>query len=258
MREGGTVNARQRYLETMKFGKPDRAFLLHPWLWTSTLERWHTEGLPPDVHVDEYFGTDRYETVPVRPACSPRSSARCSSEGETRIVRRAGEGQIIREFTERPDMNMPQWLDYPLKTREDWEREFKPRLDPALAGPLSALVGGLRRGRSATATTRSASAPARSSAGSATGWGSSGSRYMLFDDPRSSTRWSSTSSWSSARRSTGARRRSARLRADVGGHGRARAARSCSPRTFREFQVPAYKRVTGLLRDHGVDVIMVD
>ena len=102
------MNARQRYIETMTFGKPDRAFLLYPWLWEGTLERWHSEGLPPDVWVDEYFETDRYETIPVASASCPVPEREVlRAEGDTRIVRRAGEGQIIREFTERPDLTCP-------------------------------------------------------------------------------------------------------------------------------------------------------
>ncbi len=126
------MNARERYHATMEFGQPDRAFLLFPWLWPSTLERWHTEGLPPDVDVEAYFGTDRQEAAPIDTFIVPPIDYEVlKEEGETRIARRWREGQIMREFKHRPEMNMPQWLDYPVKTREDWEREYKPRFDPS-------------------------------------------------------------------------------------------------------------------------------
>ena len=45
--------------------------MLNPWLWQSTKERWMTEGLPPDVDVEDYFGSDRRESVPVNVGLVP-------------------------------------------------------------------------------------------------------------------------------------------------------------------------------------------
>lgn len=44
------MNPRERYLETLLFGKPDYIPLTPGWPRESTLTAWHTQGLPPDVH----------------------------------------------------------------------------------------------------------------------------------------------------------------------------------------------------------------
>lgn len=59
------MNARERFLETLKFGRPDRPFLLPQWFFEETIERWQSEGLPADVDIGEFFGFHRYELIPV-------------------------------------------------------------------------------------------------------------------------------------------------------------------------------------------------
>jgi len=255
------MNARQRYLETMCFGQPDRAFLLYPWLWAGTLERWHTEGLPPDVHVDEYFGTDRYETIPcvsgflsLLPA-PEREVLRI--EGETRIVRRAGEGQIIREFTNRPDLNMPQWLDYPLKSRDDWEQKFKPLLNPYSPARYPLWW------EDYVASVQERDYPLGVNAGSFFGWvrnwmGLERLSYMTADDPMLVHEIVDYLAWficeTIHRALDDVHPDFALIWEDMAGKG----GPLTSPRLFRQFQMPAYKKVTELLHDHGVHVIMVD
>ena len=252
------MDARERYIQTMTFGKPDRPFLLPPWLWTSTLERWHSEGLPQDVHVDEYFGTDRYQTVPIVTGLFPAVDREVlSSDSETRIVRRAGEGQIIREFKDRPDMNMPQWLDYPLKNRDDWERAFRPRLDPYSPGRYPLWWSDYVR------SVADRDYPLGIAAGSYFGWirnwmGLERLSLSFYDDPALIHEMVEYLSWficeAIHRALDDVRPDFALIWEDMAGKG----GPLCSPRTFREFQVPAYKRVTSFLRDHGVNIILVD
>ena len=252
------MNARERYHQTMEFGRPDRAFLLHPWLWTSTAERWHNEGLPNDVQVDAYFDTDRYETAPIDVGLLPGIRREVlKEEGHTRLVRRAGEGQIIREFIDRPDMNMPQWLDYPLKTRADWEREFKPRLDPKSPGRYPLWWDDYVR------RVQDRDYPLGISAGSYFGWvrnwmGLERLSYMIYDDPgliHDIVDHIATCVCETIERALGQIHFDfALMWEDMAGKGHP----LCSPRSFREFQVPAYKRVTDLLHRYGVNIIMVD
>jgi hypothetical protein len=252
------MNARERYHQTMEFAQPDRAFLLPPWLWTSTVERWHNEGLPADTHVDAYFDTDRYEVAPIKVGLLPSIRREVlKEEGETRLVRREGEGQIIREFIDRPDMNMPQWLDYPLKTREDWEREFKPRLDPTSPGRYPLWWEEYVR------RVKDRDYPLGISAGSYFGWvrnwmGLERLSYMLYDDPalvHDIVDHIATCVCETIERALGDIQFDfALIWEDMAGKGHP----LCSPRSFREFQGPAYRRVTDLLRRSGVNVILVD
>ncbi|MCL4545142.1 MAG: hypothetical protein M1118_11195 [Chloroflexi bacterium] len=252
------MDARQRYHETMQFGQPDRTFLLPPWLWNSTIERWHGEGLPADVHVDAFFGTDRYQVAPISVGLLPGTEREVlKEEGETRLVRRGGEGQIVREFKDRPDMNMPQWLDYPLKTREDWEREFKPRLDPTSPKRYPLWWDDYVR------TVQDRDYPLGISAGSFFGWvrnwmGLERLSYTFADDPlllHEIIDHIATCVCETIHRALDAIQFDfALIWEDMAGKGRP----LCSPTTFQEFQVPAYQRVTDLLHRHGVNIILVD
>ncbi|MEI6503434.1 MAG: hypothetical protein WCP21_20670, partial [Armatimonadota bacterium] len=49
---------RERFLATADFAPTHRTYLLPVWAWDETYARWRAEGLPPDAHLGEYFGTD--------------------------------------------------------------------------------------------------------------------------------------------------------------------------------------------------------
>jgi len=55
------MNARERFLETLRFGEPDRVPHYDQSVREDTLERWHREGLPRDVSVEEFFELDHWE-----------------------------------------------------------------------------------------------------------------------------------------------------------------------------------------------------
>jgi len=251
------MNSRERFLETMRFGKPDRAFMLYPWLWTSTLERWHSEGLPPDVHVDEYFGTDRYEVVPINVNLLPNFEREVLREdGEFRVVRRP-DGQLIKEFKHRPDLNMPTWLDFPLKNRDDWEREFKPRLDPRSPARYPIWWDDYAR------SVRDRDYPLAINAGSFFGWirnwmGLERLSLTFYDDPGLVRDMMDYLGWHICetihRALDTVQFDFALMWEDMA----CKAGPLCHPKQFREFMLPNYKKVTQLLREHGIDIIMVD
>ncbi len=59
------MNARERFLETMRGGRPDRVPYFEEGLRDDVLEQWHRQGLPPDADLSEMFHTDRRERLPV-------------------------------------------------------------------------------------------------------------------------------------------------------------------------------------------------
>ncbi len=122
------MNAQERFLETLNFGKPDRLPLMEfMYYWPETLERWQQEGLPAGVDLVEYFGYDRFEFLPVDFNFLPPFEVEVFEEDEeTRIVRDAT-GVIKREF--KHGSAMPHYLEFPIKTRRDF-LELKERLDP--------------------------------------------------------------------------------------------------------------------------------
>lgn len=60
------MNARERYLGTAGFRPLDRTFLLPPWAWGATRERWQSEGLPADVSLAEHFHIDKEGCFPLQ------------------------------------------------------------------------------------------------------------------------------------------------------------------------------------------------
>ncbi len=56
------------------------------WFWNSTIERWRKEGMPSDVHVEEYFGFDRMEYLPVSLGLVPTFETKIIEEEVKRKV----------------------------------------------------------------------------------------------------------------------------------------------------------------------------
>jgi len=130
------MTQRERFLKTASFDNPDRTFLLAPWCWYETMDRWTKEGLPTDTDLCEYFQTDREDCVPFKfngpygPYLYPPFKEEVVSVTENHIIERDRDGNLLKLFKDDKYRSMPQWLSYAMKTREDWERDIKPRFDP--------------------------------------------------------------------------------------------------------------------------------
>jgi len=129
------MNARERFLSTLHYQKPDR-LPLYEWIgfWSDTVNRWHGEGLPIGVNlgnINDYFGFDRRERVPVGLwSPIPGFKTRTIEENE-RVKLEVAEAGSLRAVTKtlKTSMSMPQFLEFPVKNRMDYE-EMKRRLDP--------------------------------------------------------------------------------------------------------------------------------
>ncbi len=126
--DDGRMTARERFHATFEYGRPDRVFMMPQWTFNDTRQRWLREGMPWDVHFNTYFGFDRCETIPLNAGIYPPL--------ETKVVEQTAEWCIIedefggraRRWTDR-EAGMPQWIRFPVRDRETWER-WKRRLDP--------------------------------------------------------------------------------------------------------------------------------
>ena len=114
------MNDRERFLATMYYQPRDRC----PWgemgFWPETIEVWHDQGMPRDVHLPAYFGFDHLrEGIGVSLGLMPGFETQVLEEDdEDRIVRRAT-GIVAKEFKGEHSFRMPQWLSFPLRTRDD-------------------------------------------------------------------------------------------------------------------------------------------
>ena len=126
------MNRRERFIETMTFGTPDKPASGDYLVYDSTRERWESEGLPKGVDLNDYFGFDfdpfRWQ-LPVNWRIDPYVSDEVIQENDEYIIRRQGHGEVVRYLKNVPPPAMPQWLEYPLKNRADWDK-FKKRLNP--------------------------------------------------------------------------------------------------------------------------------
>jgi uroporphyrinogen decarboxylase len=252
------MNYRERYLETARFGNPDRAFLVPQWFWNETILRWQKEGMPADVHIVHYFGFDRYEVVPINLGLVPPFEVETLEvdEAERTAVIRASDGSIQKIFLDKPELSMPLWLDYPIKTREDWE-EYKKRLNPKSPCRYPAWWDDYKR------SVKDRDYPLGISVGSFYGWvrnwmGVERLSYMLYDDPnfiREIDEYIADFVIEVTRKAVEELDLDfALFWEDLG----MKVGPLISPKHFREIMLPCYKRVTEFLRKNGIDIIWVD
>lgn len=136
---------RQRYLETMLFGKPDRVPFAPGGPRESTLANWHKQGLPEGVDWHAYMR----EQIGIEPADSggpgvwikhtmiPEFDEKIIEEREDTLIVQDWKGNIC-EISKRFDASYlrgardfvtRKWIKCPVESREDWER-MKQRYDP--------------------------------------------------------------------------------------------------------------------------------
>ena len=60
------MNERERFIRTVRFEKPDRVPYFEQYIREDTVERWHKEGLPRGVDIEEYFHLDHREVLPLK------------------------------------------------------------------------------------------------------------------------------------------------------------------------------------------------
>jgi len=144
------MNPRERYLETLLFGHPDRVPLTPGSPRESTLKAWHEQGLPEDTHyldaLSDILGIphEAFETVYVLPV-----STRMIPTFEEKVLEHKDGHYIVQDWmgaiTEisdtydytyirtAKDFVTRKWHRFPVQGREDWEKvawRYNPQ-DPA-------------------------------------------------------------------------------------------------------------------------------
>ena len=259
------MNARDRYLATAGFAPVDRTFLLPPWTWSETRERWRREGLSDNARLEEVFHTDSERGFPLRmqgwagPHLHPPMERRVLSETDEYIVIRDEEGNVTRTFRDDPARSMPEWLEYPMGNRDEWESIVRPRLDAKVPGrcpqgaELEETIRELDRRHE----------PLGVWCGSFYGWprsfmGVERLSTMFYDDPGLVHEMCEHIADFVTDLLTPLLNRVcfdfAYIWEDMAG----KSGPLCSPATYREFCLGPLKRVTDLLHRHNVHSIIVD
>ncbi|HEY65133.1 MAG TPA: hypothetical protein G4O02_11245 [Caldilineae bacterium] len=253
------MNDRERWLATMHYEPvdhiPDEEF----GYWDETFTVWHKQGLPREVKdntiADRFFCFARREVVPVCVGLLPRFRRRVIREDERHrvIINEEGAEAVIHKDG---SSSIPHFVRFPLQTRADWE-EFKRRLDPN--DPRRYPVDWewwVRQWKDRTY-------PLGIHVGSLFGWlrnwmGFEHIAVTIHDDPD----WIHEMMEHLTELTIQTIQRALNdVQLDFAAFWEDMAFRSgpmISPKMFKEFMVPRYKRITDVLREHGVDIVYVD
>jgi hypothetical protein len=282
------MNLRENVLAALRFGRPERTPRWELGYWAGTLQRWYGEGLTGveqtrwqaqpwagwvsatgiavpansecwrEHDVTAFFGLDRgLAGVELNYNVCPAFEATTLEENDAYVIRRAADGVVSKVL--KPEQGMPQFLDYPVHNRREWEQLVAERYQPSLATRLPANWDDLRteyRGRDY---------PLALGVG-ATGY--FGSVRQMLGLERTLVTFLDDPAWMHAMMDHLADFYVSlydqvlnQVQVDycvhwedmcyVGGP-------LISPRLFRDFMLAPYTRLAHLLHDHGVDILMVD
>ena len=137
------MNNRERFLATMRYQPVDRVPYWAFGAWPETIERWKSEGYDPDnppVREDERAWMSQW-FFPV-----PPFEHEIISEDEKTVTYINHEGIILRERKDNPYSSMPQYIRFPVETREDFRKFWKERMNPGIAARIGSDYADVLRG----------------------------------------------------------------------------------------------------------------
>ena len=146
----------ERMRRMFEGGPVDRMVRRPMYYFTQTWERWNREGLPAEVakggqalggwpqtledirKFEKYFGFDP-DVWMAQPTDLGVCEAPLVPRYEEKVLRLEGEHEIVQDFIGRVvrypkgvrDGVMPTYLKHTVASRDEWERDVRPRLDPA-------------------------------------------------------------------------------------------------------------------------------
>ena len=254
------LNSRERFLRVFKYMDVDHVPDAEFGYWTDTLERWHGEGLPTWVvdndKADDYFGFEpwyRYK-IPVHIPFK-KFKVKILHEDDRRIVVRDENGVVSVQFKKGKGTSIPKYIEFPVKDWDSWE-DYKARysIDEIRVSP---------RWVERRDEIKEREYPLGVDAGGFFGWarGLMGLETLLktfYRDP------DLIKDMFNFRTEMMYRAVSEALRVATPDYASwwedmcFNSGPLLSPKLFKEYMVPCYKKITSLLKDHGVTLNIVD
>ena len=260
------MNERERFNASMHYRPVDRCPMADYGFWDETLPIWHDQGLPNEItkaNIHAYLGMDYnvddlYDTTGVDVKWYPKFPVQVLEDlGDHEIIQQDDGVQVLRrKFMS----SIPHPAQHLLTDRESWRRHYKSRLDPTNPGRYPANWD--ERARNWRDPQRSNLVVVRGGGlyGYLRNWmGLEALSLVIFDDPVFFGEMVETladCTIGTLERVLG-----------TGGHFDAcamwedmcySAGPLISPKHFRQFLVPQYRRITDLLHKHGVEIVFLD
>lgn len=250
------MNARERFRRTMHYENPDRLpFYQFIGFWSETTNRWYGEGLPTGMSVQDYFGFDKREMIPLDYGPIPQFVPKTLHEDERYRTEVRTNGITVKVL--KTNTSMPGFIEFPVKTRADWEN-IKKRYDPKDAKRYPKTWGD-----ELIDYYNTVDHPVGIHLGSCFGW----ARFLMglqklavsfYREPdlvhEIMDFWADFTVELIKPAVEAVKFDFATIWEDMayknGPH--------ISPRQFREFMLPSYKKVTEYAKSNGIDIIMVD
>jgi hypothetical protein len=274
------MNDRQRFWATMHYQPRDRAPLSDFGFWDETLTAWYEQGLPRQITPESsaaYFGMEGLEQYLLNAPDNAFSPGTVQARGEgiatglvpgfeERVLEDRGDHEVahqadgVRVLRRKAMGSIPQHLAHALADRDSWRRLFKPRLDPSQPERLPAELSACVRWWGDPAREHPLFLPAGSLYGRLRSWmGVENLSRVVLREPAWFEEMVTTVAdcvYGVLERvlATGVQFDGAEFWEDMCFN----TGPLLSPRHVRQYLVPHYRRITGLLRRHGVDVIWVD
>jgi uroporphyrinogen decarboxylase len=130
------MNELERFHACMNYQPVDRAPFWIWGPWPETAERWRAEGYDPDCPPDDGDDKRLWEGQWFFP-CPPFEHT-VIEEDEEHVLYVNHEGILMRELKGNPMSSMPQFVKFPVDTREEFRRFWRERMQPDLALRLGA------------------------------------------------------------------------------------------------------------------------
>ncbi len=124
------MTERERFLACLNYENFDKAPLRIFGAWPETVERWKKEGYQPE---NPPFTLDRWDWFGHWFFPAPAFEKKVLQEDESTILYINREGILLRERKDNPASSMPQFIRFPVETRQDFRRFWKERMKPDLS-----------------------------------------------------------------------------------------------------------------------------
>lgn len=139
------MNERERYLETLLFGKPDRIPFIPGGPRESTLRMWHKQGLPEGANWDECLRKKiGIELCPKKERLGIKFNTKLIPQFEEKVIEEKERSLIVQDWKgniceiskefdvtylrEAKDFVTRRWIKCPIENRDEWE-DMKKRYD---------------------------------------------------------------------------------------------------------------------------------